>query len=76
MGGSFSHREKVARQRRMRATPPHDFVVLQNRGAGYPHPALRATLSQRERARAKNRFHFSTGAGSGGRLESSQPLIS
>src|SRR5262249_7803165 len=37
---SFSLREKVARQRRMRPNPPHDFVDVRNRGAGYPHPAL------------------------------------
>src|SRR5262249_30734084 len=29
--------------------PPHDFVDLSNRGAGLPHPALRATLSRFER---------------------------
>jgi hypothetical protein len=31
--------------------PPHDFDRLQNRdrGAGCPHPALRATFSQREK---------------------------
>jgi hypothetical protein len=36
--------------RRMRAARPTIFVDLQNRGAGRPHPALRATLSRRERA--------------------------
>ena len=41
--------------------PPHDFVEWQNRGPGFPHPALCATLSQWERARAKNRFRFSSG---------------
>jgi hypothetical protein len=31
--------------------PPHEFVRWRNhdRGAGSPHPALRATLSRRER---------------------------
>jgi hypothetical protein len=32
----------------MRATRPTYASVLQNRGAGLPHPALRATLSQRK----------------------------
>src|SRR5258705_13132841 len=44
---------------RMRVTRPTIPRFLQNRGAGYPHPALRATLSHRERARAKNSFRFS-----------------
>jgi hypothetical protein len=39
-------------------SPPHDFVDLQNRGAGRPHPALRATLSQWERAAPKPRSRF------------------
>src|SRR5947207_2470364 len=39
-------------KRRMRVARPTIRRFLQNRGAGYPHPALRATLSQRKRARA------------------------
>jgi hypothetical protein len=40
--------------RRWRTAPdegslPHDVVDLQDHGAGYAHPALRATLSQWER---------------------------
>jgi hypothetical protein len=55
--------------------PPHDFVDLHNRGAGRPHPALRATLSQRERAVAKLRSRFLRIAGTGIPLEFSGDLI-
>jgi hypothetical protein len=40
MDESFSLWEKVARQRRMRATCPTMYRFVQNRGAGSPHPAL------------------------------------
>jgi hypothetical protein len=40
----------VARQRRMREARPTTPSLFANRGAGSPHPALRATLSQGERA--------------------------
>src|SRR5262245_34094065 len=36
-------------KRRMRAARPTTPSIFTNRGAGYPHPTLRATLSRRER---------------------------
>src|SRR6516162_6858592 len=45
-------------ERRMRAACPTTLSIFANRGAGFPHPALRDTLSQWERAATKNRSQF------------------
>jgi hypothetical protein len=39
----------------MRAARPTISSIVTDRGAGLPHPALRATLSRRERAVQENR---------------------
>ena len=45
----------------MRAARPWTTSIFANREAGCPHPALRATLSQWERAVPKKTSHLKTG---------------
>ena len=45
MVGSFSHWEKVARQAPDEGSPPHHPSIFENRGTGFPHPALAAPPS-------------------------------